>query len=214
MPEFLFEIGLEEVPARMIAGGQAELQRRIVAIAAARAAGGRRSGFASYSTPRRLAVMVRGLLPQQADLSEELLDRRRRSHSKTAHPDRRRWPLRRRRVLLLGALDDLDTPKGEYIVATACEAGPQGGGGNRSGIAERACRYLLGEEYVLAGGEAGAVRAPGALDACAPGQRVVPVTFGGTTAGGDRMDIAFCSGESAVPISSPGGYVEALRGRM
>jgi glycyl-tRNA synthetase beta chain len=32
MAEFLFEIGLEEVPARMIAGAQAELQRRVVAM--------------------------------------------------------------------------------------------------------------------------------------------------------------------------------------
>ena len=32
MAEFLFEIGLEEVPARMIAGAQAELERRVVAM--------------------------------------------------------------------------------------------------------------------------------------------------------------------------------------
>ena len=32
MAEFLFEIGLEEMPARMIAGAQAELQRRVVAM--------------------------------------------------------------------------------------------------------------------------------------------------------------------------------------
>ena len=32
MAEFLFEIGLEEVPARMIAGAQAELQRRVLAM--------------------------------------------------------------------------------------------------------------------------------------------------------------------------------------
>ena len=30
MAEFLFEIGLEEVPARMIAGAQAELEQRVV----------------------------------------------------------------------------------------------------------------------------------------------------------------------------------------
>ena len=30
MADFLFEIGLEEVPARMIAGAQAELQQRVV----------------------------------------------------------------------------------------------------------------------------------------------------------------------------------------
>ena len=32
MAEFLFEIGLEEVPARMIAGAQAELEKRVVAM--------------------------------------------------------------------------------------------------------------------------------------------------------------------------------------
>jgi glycyl-tRNA synthetase beta chain len=30
MADFLFEIGLEEVPARMIAGAQAELEQRVV----------------------------------------------------------------------------------------------------------------------------------------------------------------------------------------
>ncbi len=29
MPDFLLEIGLEEVPARMIAGAEAELLRRV-----------------------------------------------------------------------------------------------------------------------------------------------------------------------------------------
>ncbi len=32
MADFLFEIGLEEVPARMIAGAEAELKRRVVAL--------------------------------------------------------------------------------------------------------------------------------------------------------------------------------------
>ena len=32
MAEFLFEIGLEEIPARMIAGAQAELLKRVVAM--------------------------------------------------------------------------------------------------------------------------------------------------------------------------------------
>jgi len=32
MAEFLFEIGLEEVPARMIAGAEAELAKRVVAM--------------------------------------------------------------------------------------------------------------------------------------------------------------------------------------
>ena len=40
MAEFLFEIGLEEVPARMIAGAQAELQRRVASDTVERRAAG------------------------------------------------------------------------------------------------------------------------------------------------------------------------------
>ena len=71
MAEFLFEIGLEEVPARMIAGAQAELLRRVVGML-------RRESLlseeyegraVSYSTPRRLAVLVSNVLDRQSDTS-------------------------------------------------------------------------------------------------------------------------------------------------
>ena len=60
MAEFLFEIGLEEVPARMIAGAQAELQQRVVAmLERERLVRAQDVAMKSFSTPRRLAVLVR-----------------------------------------------------------------------------------------------------------------------------------------------------------
>ena len=60
MADFLFEIGLEEVPARMIAGAQAELLRRTLALLGKEALLGETfdplTDALSYSTPRRLAV--------------------------------------------------------------------------------------------------------------------------------------------------------------
>src|ERR1039458_8685471 len=75
--DFLFEIGLEEVLARMIAGAQAELQKRVVGmlererLLTSHVSGGEAAadmghpgvgdpGVAvkSFSTPRRLAVWV------------------------------------------------------------------------------------------------------------------------------------------------------------
>ena len=53
MAEFLFEIGLEEVPARMIAGAQAELQRRVVAMLERERLVGAGAESKSFSTPRR-----------------------------------------------------------------------------------------------------------------------------------------------------------------
>ena len=69
MADFLFEIGLEEVPARMIAGAQAELEQRVVTIAGARAAGAVEGAMVakSFSTPRRLAVWVKGVAERQED---------------------------------------------------------------------------------------------------------------------------------------------------
>ena len=64
MPDFLLEIGLEEVPARMLAAAEAELLRRVLALCEREqlldpgAVLGERA--VSYSSPRRLAVMVKG----------------------------------------------------------------------------------------------------------------------------------------------------------
>src|ERR1035441_9558540 len=73
MAEFLFEIGLEEVPARMIAGAQAELQRRVVGMLERERLVGSGVASKSFSTPRRLAVWVAGVAARQPDASEELV---------------------------------------------------------------------------------------------------------------------------------------------
>ena len=70
MPELLLEIGLEEIPARMIAAAQAELARRVEALLTRHRLGG--SSVASYSTPRRLAVCVEGVLAGVSGLAVEI----------------------------------------------------------------------------------------------------------------------------------------------
>ena len=79
MAEFLFEIGLEEVPARMIAGAQAELERRVVTllererlVGACERPVDAPAVVKSFSTPRRLAVWVADVAERQEDLCEEL----------------------------------------------------------------------------------------------------------------------------------------------
>ena len=57
MPDFLLEIGCEEIPARMIASAQQELQRRVGDLLNRErlAASGE---VTSFETPRRLAVLA------------------------------------------------------------------------------------------------------------------------------------------------------------
>ncbi|HEY6414035.1 MAG TPA: glycine--tRNA ligase subunit beta, partial [Edaphobacter sp.] len=73
MAEFLFEIGLEEVPARMVAGAQAELERRVEDMLRRERLLFVEGTIKSFSTPRRLAVFVGGVEERQNPLMVETL---------------------------------------------------------------------------------------------------------------------------------------------
>ncbi|MGH9556618.1 MAG: glycine--tRNA ligase subunit beta [Terriglobales bacterium] len=79
MPDFLLEIGCEEIPARMLDAARDELERRVHGLIVVREglATTTRDGqlsikIESFSTPRRLAVLVRGLLARQIDRDEDI----------------------------------------------------------------------------------------------------------------------------------------------
>jgi glycyl-tRNA synthetase beta chain len=72
MADFLLEIGLEEVPARMIAGAEAELGKRVNDLLTRERLLGPKAKLTTYSTPRRLAVLVEDVLAAQADTEEQL----------------------------------------------------------------------------------------------------------------------------------------------
>src|SRR6516162_10236613 len=68
MPDFLLEIGCEEIPARMIDAASQELRERVSALLAReRLAAGE---VTTLETPRRLAVMAPGIAAAQADVVE------------------------------------------------------------------------------------------------------------------------------------------------
>src|ERR1700731_6420 len=123
MAEFLFEIGLEEIPARMIASAQAELERRVVGmlererLVAAGAVG------KSYSTPRRLAVWVKGVAGQQEDVAEELLGPSARIAFKDGVATPAAVAFAKKAGVAVEDLKTVATPKGEYLAATAVKAG-------------------------------------------------------------------------------------------
>ncbi len=73
MAELLLEIGLEEIPARMIAAARSRAGTpRRGGCSPASVCWGQPVAITSYSTPRRLAVRVAGVLAQQLDMQEQL----------------------------------------------------------------------------------------------------------------------------------------------
>ena len=69
MPDLLLEVLSEEIPARMQAGGAQELERRVLSrLEDSRLA---HEGAETFATPRRLALLVKGLPAVQPDITVE-----------------------------------------------------------------------------------------------------------------------------------------------
>src|SRR5260370_1151415 len=125
MAEFLFEMGLEEIPARMIAGAQAELERRVVTMLERERLVTARVESKSFSTPRRLAGLGGGVgvAERQEDVAEELLG----PAAKIAYRDGVATPaavaFARKAGVAVEALKTVATPKGEYLAASSVKAG-------------------------------------------------------------------------------------------
>ena len=128
MAEFLFEIGLEEVPARMIAGAQAELLRRVLAMLERErllvAAGpGAEAEVRSFSTPRRLALLIGGVAGRQADIVEELTGPSAKVAFKDGLPTPAAEAFAKKAGVPVEALKTVATAKGEYLAATVVRPG-------------------------------------------------------------------------------------------
>ncbi|WP_219836312.1 glycine--tRNA ligase subunit beta [Paenibacillus sp. R14(2021)] len=68
--DLLLEIGLEEVPARFVRGAMNQLKEKTAKWLEASRIG--HGVIEAYATPRRIAVLVRGVEEKQADVSEEV----------------------------------------------------------------------------------------------------------------------------------------------
>src|SRR5438874_2459002 len=183
MAEFLFEIGLEEVPARMIAGAQAELQRRVVAMLERERLVSAGVESRSFSTPRRLAVWVDRVVTQQENVSEELTGPAVKIAYKDGQPGPAAVAFAKKAGVPVEQLKKVETPKGEYLAATAVRAGRRAA----EVIAEELPKELAGiywakNMYWRAGKPERFVR-PVRWMVALLGEVVVPVEFGGKTAG-------------------------------
>src|ERR1035441_4191150 len=72
MADFLLEIGLEEVPARMIAVAETELGKRVNDLPTRERLVAADARLTTQPPPRRLAVLAEGVLAKQAATEEQL----------------------------------------------------------------------------------------------------------------------------------------------
>jgi glycyl-tRNA synthetase beta chain len=123
MADFLLEIGLEEIPARMIAAAEAELGRRVTDLLTRERLLTSEPKLVTYSTPRRLAVLAQGVLAAQADTDEQLTGPSWKVAFKDGAPTPAAEAFAKRAGVPVTALEKVTTPKGEYVGATVRRQG-------------------------------------------------------------------------------------------
>jgi glycyl-tRNA synthetase beta chain len=128
MADFLLEIGLEEVPARMIAGAEAELGKRVTDLLTRERLLAEGAKVTTCSTPRRLAVLVDGVLDAQADTEEKMTGPSWKVAFKDGAPTAAAEAFAKKAGVAVDALEKMTTAKGEYIGATVKREGRSAAG--------------------------------------------------------------------------------------
>ena len=122
MPDFLLEIGCEEIPARMIDAALANcakecstlLQRERLEPAGA---------ISHLDTPRRLAVLASGIPASQPDITEQVNGPSAQVAYKDGQPTPAAHAFAKKVGVDVGKLEKVITPKGEYLSATITRKG-------------------------------------------------------------------------------------------
>ena len=117
MADFLLEIGLDEIPARMIAGAEAELGRRVQELLTRERLLAEGGTVTTYSTPRRLAVLAVGVLAGQADSEEQMTGPSWKVAFKDDAPTAAAQAFAKKAGVEVAALEKVTTAKGEYVGA-------------------------------------------------------------------------------------------------
>lgn len=210
MPEFLFEIGLEEVPARMIASAEAELARRVTALLERERLIAAGAEVKSFSTPRRLAVLVSGVGAKQEDLAEEMTGPSVKIAYKDGVPTPAAHAFAKKAGVAVEALRTIQTPKGEYLAATVLKPGRAASEVIAAELPkEIAAIYWAKNMYWRAGKPECFVRPVRWLLALLDAE-IVPVEFAGYTASNLTYGHRVLAGSEPIVIASPAEYAPSL----
>jgi glycyl-tRNA synthetase beta chain len=122
MPDFLLEIGCEEIPARMIDAASQELRGRVTDLLK-RERLTASAVVSSLDTPRRLAVLVPGILESQPDVTEQVAGPAMSVAFREGQPSAAAHAFAKKAGVEVAQLGRVTTPKGEYLAAQVTTKG-------------------------------------------------------------------------------------------
>jgi glycyl-tRNA synthetase beta chain len=208
MPDFLLEIGCEEIPARMIEAASRELRERVSILLQRERL--EPSGVSlNLGTPRRLAVLASGIPASQPDLTEQVNGPSAQIAYKDGQPTAAAHAFAKKVGVDVCKLEKIATPKGEYLVATVTRRGRTAAEILAETLPkEIAAVYWPKNMYWRKRGEV-FVRPVRWLVAMLD-EQIVPLEIFGLAAGKLSRGHRIIS-DGTVAISKPSAYVETLR---
>jgi len=206
--DLLLEIGTEELPWRAVREGREQLARNAAALLERERL--TFSGMEVYSTPRRLALLVRGLEEEQPDLETEVRGpSREAAFDAEGRPTRAAEGFARSRGVRVEDLQVRETEKGEFVFAVVREKG-RATAEILPALLEELVRSLSFRKSMRWGdGELRFARPVRWLVALY-GSDEVSLELDGLRAGRTSRGHRLLSGR-AVEIDEPAGYLDALR---
>jgi len=209
MPDFLLEIGCEEIPARMIEAASLDLRDRVNKLLD-REHLSATNVVSTFDTPRRLAVLASEIPSSQADTSEKLTGPSLKVAFKDGQPTPAAHAFAKKAGVDVTRLENITTPKGEYVSATVTNKG-------------RTAREVLLE---LLPKEIASIYWPKNMYWRRPSERfvrpvrwlvamlddeVIPLEFAGLTAGNETRGHRILDNHAVKVPRAGDAYVEALR---
>jgi glycyl-tRNA synthetase beta chain len=121
MPDFLLEIGCEEIPARMIDAASRDLRERIAALLSRERLSA--DQIVGFESPRRLAVMALEMSGSQPDVTEQVNGPSVSVAYKDGQPTPAAHAFAKKAGVDVAQLESVTTPKGEYLAAKITKKG-------------------------------------------------------------------------------------------
>ena len=122
MPDFLLEIGCEEIPARMIDAASLELRERVQKLLE-REHLSATGTISSLDSPRRLAVLASGIPAAQSDVTEQVTGPSANVAFKDGQPTPAALAFAKKASVDVSQLERVTTSKGEYLAAKITKKG-------------------------------------------------------------------------------------------
>jgi len=208
MPDFLLEIGTEEIPARMIDGAREELATRLGELLK-RERLADAPEVAAYSTPRRLAMVVPQVMAAQPDVTEQLTGPSLKVAYKDGEPTSAAEAFARKAGVSLEQLEKVTTAKGEYVAATVQKKGRSASEILAESLPKEIAGLYWAKSMYWRGKSAERFVRPVRWVVSLLGGEVVPLEFAGIRAGNTSQGHRILS-TGPIEIGRPSEYVDKL----